>query len=40
MVPAAKPPLLPQIVAGDLVYSIKKLLAVRNRGQGRQFLVD
>ncbi|XP_058478083.1 uncharacterized protein LOC131449256 [Solea solea] len=40
MVPAAVPPPPPQMVDGGPVYSVKALLAVRNRGRGRQFLVD
>lgn len=40
MVPAAAPPPPPQMVDGGPVYSVKTLLAVRNRGRGRQFLVD
>lgn len=40
MVPATKPPPAPRMVEGGPVYAVKKLLAVRNRGWGRQFLVD
>ncbi|KAI3357247.1 hypothetical protein L3Q82_015690, partial [Scortum barcoo] len=40
LVPATKPPLPLRIVDGGPVYTVKKLLAVRKRGQGSQFLVD
>lgn len=40
MVPAATPPPLPRMVDGGPVYPVKKLLAVLNRGRGRQHLVD
>ncbi|KAI3353030.1 hypothetical protein L3Q82_019603, partial [Scortum barcoo] len=38
LVPPTKPP--PKMVDGGSVYKVKKLLAVRKRGRGRQFLVD
>ena len=40
MVPATPPPPPPRVVDGGPVYTVKSLLAVRNRGRGRQFLVD
>ncbi|KAK5935669.1 hypothetical protein CgunFtcFv8_021011 [Champsocephalus gunnari] len=40
LVPASKPPPPPQMVEGGPVYAVKRLLAVRKRGRGRQFLVD
>ena len=40
MVPAAAPPPPPEVIDGGPVYKVKRLLAVRNRGRGRQFLVD
>ncbi|XP_073350759.1 uncharacterized protein [Pagrus major] len=40
MVPAATPPPPPEVVDGGPVYKVKQLLAVRNRGRGRQYLVD
>ncbi|KAI3357103.1 hypothetical protein L3Q82_015568, partial [Scortum barcoo] len=40
LVPPTKPPLLSKMVAGGPVYKVNKLLAVRKRGWGRQFLVD
>ena len=45
MLPATKPPPSPRMVGGGAprggpVYAVKRLLAVRNRGWGRQFLVD
>ncbi|KAI3375985.1 hypothetical protein L3Q82_016515, partial [Scortum barcoo] len=36
----SKPPPPPKMVEGGPVYAVKKLLAVRKRGRGRQFLVD
>ncbi|KAI3376791.1 hypothetical protein L3Q82_000390 [Scortum barcoo] len=39
LVPPSKPSLPPKMVGGP-VYAVKKLLAVRKRGWGRQFLVD
>lgn len=40
MIPVTKllPP--PRIVEGGPVYAVKKLLAIRKQGQGRQYLVD
>lgn len=40
MVPALPPPPPPEVVDGGPAYKVKRLLAVRNRGRGRQFLVD
>ncbi|KAI3351293.1 hypothetical protein L3Q82_005837 [Scortum barcoo] len=40
LVPPSKPPAPPRIVDGGPVYTVKKLLAVRKRGRGRQFLVN
>lgn len=40
LVPASAPPPPPQMVDGGPVYTVRKLLAARNRGRGRQFLVD
>ncbi|KAI3357261.1 hypothetical protein L3Q82_015716, partial [Scortum barcoo] len=40
LVPAAKQPPLPKMVEGGPVYTVKRLLAARKRGRGRQFLVD
>lgn len=40
LVPASKPPPPPQFFEGGDVYKVRKLLEVRNRGRGKQFLVD
>ena len=40
MVPAATPPPPPEVIEGGPVYKVKQLLAVRNRGRGKQYLVD
>ena len=40
MVPPTKPPPLLEGADGGLLYRVKRLLAVRNRGQGKQFLMD
>ncbi|XP_061891738.1 chromobox protein homolog 7-like [Entelurus aequoreus] len=40
MVPATTSPPPPEVIEGGPVYKVKRLLAVRNRGRGRQFLVD
>ena len=39
MVPTTTPP-PPEVIEGGLEYKVKRLLAVRNRGRGRQYLVD
>uniref|UniRef100_A0A8C7WWZ3 Gypsy retrotransposon integrase-like protein 1 n=1 Tax=Oryzias sinensis TaxID=183150 RepID=A0A8C7WWZ3_9TELE len=38
LVPPSEPP--PRMVGGGPVYTVRKILAVRKRGRGRQFLVD
>ena len=40
MVPATMSPPPPEVIKGGPVYKVKRLLAVRNRGRGKQFLVD
>ena len=40
MVPTTTPPPPPEVIEGGPVYKVKRLLAVRNRGRGRQYLVD
>uniref|UniRef100_A0A3P9M1D4 Gypsy retrotransposon integrase-like protein 1 n=1 Tax=Oryzias latipes TaxID=8090 RepID=A0A3P9M1D4_ORYLA len=40
LVPPAEPPPPPRMVGGGPVYTVRKILAVRKRGRGRQFLVD
>ncbi|XP_061833361.1 uncharacterized protein [Nerophis lumbriciformis] len=40
MVPPTTSPPPPEVIEGGAVYKVKRLLAVRNRGRGRQFLVD
>ena len=40
LVPASAPPPPPRVVGGGPVYTVRRLLAVRARGRGRQFLVD
>ena len=40
MVPAVTPPPPPVVIEGGPVYRVKRLLAVRSRGRGRQYLVD
>ncbi|KAI3375829.1 hypothetical protein L3Q82_004110 [Scortum barcoo] len=40
LVPPTKPPPPPKLIDGGPVYAVKKLLAVRKRGRGHQFLVD
>ena len=38
MVPAATPPPSPEVIEGGPAYKVKQLLAVRNRGRGKQYL--
>ena len=40
MVPATKPPQPLEAADGGSLYKVKSLFAVRNRGRGKQFLVD
>lgn len=40
MVPATKPPPPLEAADGAPLYKVRRLLAVRNRGRGKQFLVD
>ena len=40
VVPAATPPPPPEVFEGGPVYKVKRLLAVRKRGRGKQYLVD
>lgn len=40
LVPATPPPPPHRLVDGGPVYTVHKLLVVRKRGRGRQFLVD
>ena len=40
MVSAVTPPPPPEVNDGGKVYKVKQLLALHNRGRGRQYLVD
>ncbi|XP_036066764.1 uncharacterized protein LOC118598268 [Oryzias melastigma] len=40
LMPPTVPPPPPRMVGGGPVYTVEKILAVRKRGRGRQFLVD
>ena len=40
LMPASAPPPPPRIIGGGTLYTVKTLLAVCNRGHGKQFLVD
>ena len=40
LVPPAKPPPPPRFFDGGPVFTVKRLLSVRSRGRGRQYLVD
>uniref|UniRef100_A0A3B3H296 Gypsy retrotransposon integrase-like protein 1 n=1 Tax=Oryzias latipes TaxID=8090 RepID=A0A3B3H296_ORYLA len=40
LMPPSEPPPPPRMVGGGPVYTVEKILAVRKRGRGRQFLVD